>query len=391
MRLPAMWKKFRDRTFGPSADIFNWRIGTLERSLDELRRRLEELAEQVHAVAQNVQVVHDGATEAVFSMMPVLTQQLGIRSSYLRNDLTFPIFNPGVAQARDEILFVSRSSNLRLYDDRRRFYEAPPHDTVNVFHRYDKNLRFIDTHMLDDQLLRANCKAAEYGIEDLRLFNWNGALWAMAAGISAHSPDSLSAAQILIRLDQYRVAEFFEFSSPTGAQMEKNWIPLVKEDKLFLLYSIDPMVVYEFADGALALVRGSPAEVKTFDIRGGTPLLPWGGYYIGLVHAPNRASNGRGHYTHNFIVLDDKFDVVEISRPFFLQRKGIEFACGIIQYGDDLLISYGVSDRRAAFCVLPADKIGQWVVGIGSLSKQPDRSVNVRRIGGGGAGEIRQK
>jgi hypothetical protein len=149
--------------------------------------------------------------------------------------------------------------------------------------------------------------------------------------------------------------------------MEKSWIPMVKDGRLFIVYSFDPIVVYEYLDGAIVLRLGLPEQARAFVVRGGTQLIPWRGNFVGLVHSrvphPNKL-----YYTHAFVVLDDKFELVEMSEPFFLQRRGLEFACGLIEFNGDLLVSYGVSDRAAAFCILPFKPISQWVVSLGARS-----------------------
>ena len=46
-----------------------------------------------------------------------------------------------------------------------------------------------------------------------------------------------------------------------------------------------------------------------------------------------------------------------------IQRRGVEFACGLAPYDDGLLISYGVGDRSSYYCVLPSAHLTRWIVG----------------------------
>ncbi len=44
---------------------------------------------------------------------------------------------------------------------------------------------------------------------------------------------------------------------------------------------------------------------------------------------------------------DEAPRILRISRPFIFQKRGIEFAAGLIRDGDDLVVSYGVDDKTA--------------------------------------------
>lgn len=335
---PVLWR-LRHFLLGP----IEGRLGAIEGRLDAIQRRLVEVD---------------------ISTTPVLVRDLGVTPTYLTHNLTYPIFNPSVVRLKDEILFVSRSSNHSFGRELRRVISSnttEPRYTVNIFHRYDSDLNLIGSEMLDDELLRHKCKAAEYGIEDIRLFTWRNALWGIAAAVHGASNGDVAVSQLLVRLDRCKVVDFVELSSPNKARWEKNWVPLVKEDRLFIIYSFEPMVVYEYLDRKIVPVRGSPSEGKEFSVSGGTPLIHLRGYYVGLAHSYQGDSHRR-HITHNIVVLNDNFEIVEMSCPFFLQRKGIEFACGLIEYRQDLLVSYGISDSASAFCVLPSKRLAQWVV-----------------------------
>jgi hypothetical protein len=298
------------------------------------------------------------------SALPVLAREFGCTPCYLSHGPETPVFNPGVTRFEREIVFVSRSSNLVHRNDWEAVYASQPHNTVCLVHRYDEDLNLIETRVLDDGLVR---QAAPYGIEDLRLFTWKGSLCAIAAGIG---PDGagLSVTQMFVRFEDWRVASFATLPSPNGRKFEKNWIPVVKDDRLFLIYNFHPVTIYEFADGKLHWICGAPNHGLDFHVRGGTPLIPWNGHFIGLIHSVRKIDR-KMYYSHAFAALDSNFDLIETSEPFFIQRPGIEFACGLIEYKGDLLVSYGVSDRAAAFCILPFSQIAQMVVAMGNPSK----------------------
>ena len=292
---------------------------------------------------------------------PILIRDERLTTNYLKTTVANPIFNPSVVAYRGEFVFMSRSSSLRKIRDNFSYYASSPHDTINVIHRLDKRLDLVSHTVLDDSLLRSSCASAQYGLEDSRLFAWGEKLWAIGAGVSPGPGGGLCVTQILVRIDDCKIVEFFELPSPNGMP-EKNWIPYVKDDRLFFVYSFSPMIVYEFNDGRIHLQFSlKQNDAETFSIRGGTPFVPWRGGLIGVVHtAP--ALLDKYYYQHMFVALDSNLNVLDVGEPWFIQKRGIEFACGLTEFNGNLLLSYGVSDRASAYCVLPASLIDRWVL-----------------------------
>lgn len=60
--------------------------------------------------------------------------------------------------------------------------------------------------------------------------------------------------------------------------------------------------------------------------------------------------------------MNKNFEIIEISEPFFIQKRGIEFACGLIWDGDDLLVSYGVADRAAFYARIQIKSLKKYLV-----------------------------
>lgn len=142
----------------------------------------------------------------------------------------------------------------------------------------------------------------------------------------------------------------------------------MKDDRLFLIYSFEPFAVYEYTGGGLELVRGSPGQERGFPVRGSSPFIPWKEHFAGLTHSVTRIGE-KLYYFHALVVLDDEFAPVEESESFFIQHRGVEFVGGLIEYKGDLLVSYSVPDRGAAFCILPYSKVAQWVASVDEPGK----------------------
>jgi hypothetical protein len=293
--------------------------------------------------------------------IPILSQSLGESTCYLENPSDLPIFNPSVVQFNKKYIFISRCSNILNYEDGNYFYESKPHKTINLLHFYDANFKLINTATLKDDLLKRKFQSVKYGIEDIRLFIWEGRLWGIGAGIG-DGPTGRSITQILFEIDGNEVISGFQLHSPHNRVYEKNWVPLINREVLLFIYQLNPLEIYRYQNGKIIGEVIPKFSDSNFDIKGSTPFISLNNHWLGLVHSGPIKHMGGLHYTHRFCLLDSKLRRMDLSMPFFLQRRGIEFACGLIADGSSLLISYGVSDRASAFMKMPIEKLKNWIV-----------------------------
>jgi hypothetical protein len=54
-------------------------------------------------------------------------------------------------------------------------------------------------------------------------------------------------------------------------------------------------------------------------------------------------------YSHVFVEFDLDMNIKAASREFFLVDRGIEFGTGLLEVGEDLLLSFGREDKEAWF------------------------------------------
>jgi hypothetical protein len=186
------------------------------------------------------------------------------------------------------------------------------------------------------------------GFEDSRLFAWKEALWALSSIRETHADGR--ARMILTRIDGVGTAEP-RHAAPRLIQPgrsprdEKNWMPLVDQGALRIVYTIDPMLVLD-EDGST--VAEFPLRFAVPDVmRGGPPLVAFDDGWLGLEHEFMRAA-GTPYYFHRFFWLDRSYAPRRFSRRFFFTQAAIEFAAGLCWSpdGNRLIVSFGVDDQR---------------------------------------------
>jgi predicted GH43/DUF377 family glycosyl hydrolase len=96
------------------------------------------------------------------------------------------------------------------------------------------------------------------------------------------------------------------------------------------------------------------------NIRGGSQVIPWEDGYLCLNHITylfkSELQRKNARYRHVFTKFDKDFKIQKVSKEFSFMEGEIEFACGMAQLNDDLLITFGFQDN-ASFLLKTPKKI----------------------------------
>jgi GT2 family glycosyltransferase len=251
---------------------------------------------------------------------------------------------------------------------------------------YDDCLRPLARTRLDDSAIRLQYREAMNGLEDGRLFLWKGDLWALFSGLE-RTRDGFLNTMMLSRVDGDRLTDARVLPSPHGQAREKNWMPWVVQDDLYLVYSTQPLEIYRVDKQGLVRVNGTETKVvktKTL-VSGSSQVIPWGEHFLAVTHQRSRApaasrfvqkyvmrdpdyQKKKVHFTHQLILLDSHFNIRSRSRPFKFETDGIEFCAGLATKGSRILISYGAMDERARLLELDRAEVDA-LLGIASSGR----------------------
>jgi hypothetical protein len=302
--------------------------------------------------------------ESLVRSTPIIAQKFNITPQRIPQFSDLPIYNPSVVTQGGGLLFSARESNhVRLADGDIHFITSTPHRSeVLLIDQPIGSPRVITR--LDDSPLRATPGLADYGIEDLRLFRWRGGTYGIGAGTSPKPGGGWGVQQVLLHIEAGAIRAHWPLPSPIGAPVEKNWATLVVGDDLLLIYTLQPLVIYRFAHGALHIVSARPPVSNATDLRGGTPFIPYNDGYLAIAHLAPLQARGLWFYRHVAVIADAEGRPSQVSEPFFLARKGIEFACGLAETPDGFLLSYGCNDSTAHHLTLPRDSIPRLLAGL---------------------------
>jgi hypothetical protein len=198
-------------------------------------------------------------------------------------------------------------------------------------------------------------RASVRGFEDIRLFEVAGTWYGTATACEFNQRERREIA--LLEFDGPDIVRALPLRGPDPERHEKNWMPLVVDGVVQLVYSCGPTVVLggAVADGALEVVVEQDGPAGTERLRGGSQGVPVPGGHLFVVHEVDR-SQPKMRYLHRFLLLGDDLVVAGLSPAFTFTADRVEFCAGMALRGDELVLSFGISDAAAGLATLDLDE-----------------------------------
>ncbi len=278
----------------------------------------------------------------------------------------FYAMNPSIARLGEQIVTMVRCVNYKLADGR---YETPggaPITTRNFLLGLTVDLAI---QSIAEVLPPSDFPPPAYpwviGFEDPRLFAWNNELWC-CSNVRERTPEGWCE-QIWARIDDSApdVCRLTAWRPlyPEGPRLhEKNWMPFVEActkatgaDALRFVYLCDPTRILD--DQARTVAKTIPT-IAAENFRGGSQAIAFDGGWLALIHE-DVSRDGQRFYHHRFVWLDAAYTLRRVSRRFYLNQNGIEFAAGLAWHpdGQRLMVSYGVGDCESWLGAVNADEV----------------------------------
>ncbi|MGX7874086.1 glycosyltransferase [Mesorhizobium sp. ORM6] len=277
-----------------------------------------------------------------------------------------------------QLVLLQRTVNYTLAEDNLQ-YDTPdgaPVHTRNFLLRLSGELAIQSAReILPPVDMPEPANSRVLGFEDMRLFAWRNALW----GVSCvrELTEEGWCEQVIARIDESGACRLADWRvlRPAGSRVhEKNWMPQVKPgtagagaEMLRFIYLCDPTRI---VDERGATLSESPPAIAAQSFRGGTQLIAFAGGWLALIHEVQwRTAEKRRYYLHRFVWFDEADTLRKVSRPFFFDKKGVEFAAGLAWHTDErrLLISYSVTDSESWIATVDEAEVRSLLQDVDSL------------------------
>jgi hypothetical protein len=270
-------------------------------------------------------------------------------------------FNPSIGtDGQGTYAIVVRSSNYRI--DRE--FGVPDIELSQIRNRLWFSELDLDLNLVN--LRRFDVVGLDHaaGIEDARLFWRDGRWYVLAVTLKSVVSNRKARLNLFVLDTDANTATYIKtYPSWDANRSEKNWMPIAygHTDEFEYVYSS----AGAYNQGVFILFGEEDAVASNF--RGGSCLVPLeDGSYLAVVHqtyvrthksfdveAGQLVASKVRNYTHRFVRYSKTGMAIEYSPEFYFDGPGIEFAAGMAQVGENLVISYGREDATAHLATIP--------------------------------------
>ncbi len=281
------------------------------------------------------------------------------------------LMNPSILIDSGKILVNLRAVNYTFYHSEEKLFQHqwgpltyvhPEHDlklrTTNFYLELDNNFNITRVNKIDTSSFDTYEPMWDFvGLEDGRLIRWDNKLY-----LTGVRRDTTTNGQGRMELSELEVGEDYvkeisRFRIPTpvdpDSYCEKNWMPITNLPYQYVKWTSPTEVVKVDIENEVTKQVSLKNEVLPIDrgIRGGSQVIPWRGNYLALTHEVDLFNSEVGRkdaiYRHRFIVWDQDWNVINYSNDFAFMDGHVEFCVGMVEYGDDFLITFGFQDNAA--------------------------------------------
>lgn len=295
--------------------------------------------------------------------------------------------NPSVYIDGDQILVNIRHVGYNFYNSEfgKKFesrwgpltYMHPEDDpylrTDNFLCKLDQDLNITQLNKVDTTRLDQPPIWDFVGLEDARVVRWDEKLYLI--GVRRDTTTEGQGRMEFTEVKEYdqEVKEIsrtrIQAPNDFDSYCEKNWMPIIDMPFHMVKWS-NPTEVVKIdlaTNSSKTIARSETALEGIRDLRGGSQVIPWGENYIAVTHEVdlwnNEPGNKDGRYFHRFVIWDKNWKIIKTSSDFNFLDGSVEFSCGLAQYRDKVLITFGYHDNAAYILEVPKTFIDDFIYG----------------------------
>ena len=280
------------------------------------------------------------------------------------------LMNPSVYVDNGKVMMNLRHCQYTIYHAEKGIFEHqygplvylnPENDitltTKNFFCQLDEKMNIVKSTKVDTSKLDVKPIWEFIGLEDARVVRWDGKLYlcGVRRDTTTNGVGRMELSEIEVSADSVKEISRVRIDAPAPntSYCEKNWMPILDRPYHFIKWTNPTEVVKaDPVTGACETVVLQELNADySGNIRGGSQVIPWEDGYLCLNHITylfkSELQRKNARYRHVFTKFDKDFKIQKVSKEFSFMEGEIEFACGMAQLNDDLLITFGFQDNAS--------------------------------------------
>jgi len=293
-------------------------------------------------------------------------------------------FNPSIIDFKGKTYLVARENKVLCPVDKERCISY--YYNLSRFYEMRDDLSLSQGEIISDSLPLCNgyvCTA-----EDMRFFQIKGDLYVIynqKVKLQLNIWEQVCAVYIAkVDIVNKKLTNITKLTLPFKPQFrEKNWSPLVKDNKLFLVYSMDPKFILLAVDieTGLTTISGKELDYKSSwsfgELKGGTPFVEIEkDRYLSFVHSSvplYRFDSKMGvftkslkYYMTGLIITCDElmqckptdiypYPILDNFAEYY-DNLSVIFPAGLIVEKDKFIVSYGLNDQQSGIVEIDRKK-----------------------------------
>jgi predicted GH43/DUF377 family glycosyl hydrolase len=278
------------------------------------------------------------------------------------------LLNPSILVDDDRVLINVRHCQYTLYHTSGKFesrwgplcYLNPDNDitltTTNYLGEWKDNALHNPTKV-DTSKFDTKPWWEFIGLEDARLVKWDDLY---LTGVRRDTETTGIGRMELSKIKGNKEISRFRIPTPNNKESycEKNWMPILDMPFHYMKWCNPVEIVKANLNGDTEQVFLSDRTISTEkDMRGGSQVIRIGRHRMCVVHETdywkNEQNNKDAIYRHRIVVFDDNWNIIHRTPSFDFMTGLIEFCCGIAEYNDKILITFGYADNAAFLLEIP--------------------------------------
>ena len=268
--------------------------------------------------------------------------------------------NPSIHYDRvdDKLRCVVRTTNYKIVNG----YYLTPHDNViytrNWMLELTRDLKTTKAVEMVDRTAIPRSTYPVHGFEDCRLFRVGDQLACSATvcDFDLDKPKEGPREIVVMALSStYEIAQARVVRGSWSHLCQKNWMPFEVNDREEWIYA----TINDAGETARIAPDRPPASLDHGRLRGGSQLVRLAdNNWLAVVHDVAFPGGHTRFYLHRFVLFDERAErVLAMTDPFYFEKLGIEFCCGLARLDDQLVASFSVDDSSANFAVFDVEKV----------------------------------